>query len=41
MPERGEPRLASRRNHETREVPITEEEQLEQDRGFWIRQIGG
>jgi hypothetical protein len=41
MPERGEPRLPTGRDQETRELPFTEEKQPEQLRGFWSRLIGG
>jgi hypothetical protein len=41
MPERGEPRLATGGDQETRELQFTEEKQLERRQGFWDRLIGG
>ena len=41
MPERGEPRLPTWGDQETRELPFTEEKQPEQPRGFRSRLIGG
>jgi hypothetical protein len=39
VPERGEPRLATRGDQEAGELPFTEEKQLGQ--GFWSRLNGG
>ncbi len=39
--ERGEPCLATGGDQETKELPFTEERQLEQRQGFWSRLIGG
>ncbi len=41
MLERGEPRLGTGGDQETRELPSTEEKQPEQRQGFWSRLIGG
>ena len=41
MPERGEPRLVTGGDQETRELPFTQEKQPEQRRGFRSRLIGG
>ncbi len=41
MPERGEPRLATGGDQETRELSFAQEKQLGQRQGFWSRLIGG
>jgi hypothetical protein len=41
MPERGEPRLATGGNHESRELLFTEEKQPEQRPGFWSKLFSG
>ena len=41
MPERGEPRLSTEGDQETRELPFTQEKQLGQRLGFWSWLIGG
>ena len=41
MPERGESRLATRGDQETKELPFTEEKQPEQGRGFRSRLFCG
>ena len=40
MLERGETRLGTGGDQETRELPSTEEKQPEQRQGFWSRLIG-